>query len=117
MRKRVRAYVPRCAYSRRINGYIRAVYAHTDGVNNERLLAYFSSALTRMKKRHERGVVPRPEWCSPVRWRMFAGWLRTREDAKALVRATQEQKTGAEVWREQIKREWDNKKAKKAKKG
>lgn len=115
MGRRVRVRVPKCAYS--INSSIRTIFAHTDGVDNERLLAYFSSTLTRMKKRNERGVVPRPEWCSPARWRMFAGWLRTREDAKALVKATTKQKIGEQVMRVQIKMECDNKKAKKAMKG
>ena len=113
MGRKVQYYIPALLNVHQARKGVNTVFAHTDGIDNERLLAYTSATLTQMKKRHERGIVPRPDWCSPVRWRIFAAWYRSNEDAKAYLRSTKEQKTDEQVWRKQIKMECDNKKAKK----
>lgn len=95
-------YAPSAACN---NNITNAVFSHTDGLDNERLSVYFASVLFQMKKRHERGVVPRPDWCSPTRWRMFAAWYRSRNDARVFIAANNKQETDPKAWQKQIKSE------------
>lgn len=43
------------------------------GVTNECLCKYINQCRARRQK------VVRPDWCSPMRWRMFGQWLKNRE--------------------------------------
>lgn len=47
-----------------------ATYRDCAGVTNRALVQYLENAL-----RHK-GVAVRPDWCSPVRWRMFGVWYK-----------------------------------------
>ena len=44
-------------------------------VNNTTLSDYYRA----YKSKHPTEPVPPPDWCSPMRWRMFGQWLKNRE--------------------------------------
>ncbi len=78
----------------------RPIHTNFSGVSNATLEKYVTYA-----RRHE-GVVVRPDWCSPTRWRMFAAWKRQQQERRGLSKLSK-QRAGEQVWQNQIKMECD----------